>query len=206
MPQPACPVATHVPAGHGSHALLTHRSSVAHVAHTLLIPHPKSTAPHPVTRLLVMASAHVIGVQHPPSSHTSLFAQVEHVDFTPQPNGMGPHAVMPAARASAQVKGVQHPPSEQVSLVSHVPHDTAGPHPLLALPHVAAPHVGGVHAVQAPLTHLVAPEHPEQVTWALPHALGMVPHRPAPSAHSGGGAAHMPPVHEVPASQVHALV
>lgn len=145
-------------------------------------------------------SAQVFGVQtwQAALTQTSPAPHGLHDFFTPQPRSTGAQPVThPASSAQPHVLGVQQPPSSHSSPGTHMPQETAGPHPLLTLPQIAFPQEGGVQGVHVPLTHLLAPVQPPQLTLPLPHAFCTVPHFAAPPAlHSGAGAVHTPPTHE----------
>jgi hypothetical protein len=66
-PQPAFAKSAHVLGVHDTHALLEQISPVPHLMHAVFTPHPRSTAAHPVTVPASSSSAHVRGVQQPPS-------------------------------------------------------------------------------------------------------------------------------------------
>ena len=187
------------------HALLRQISPAAHGLQTFWTPQPTSTAAHPVP---ASTSAQVPGVQQALVRQMSPAAHGLHTFWTPHPTSTGLHPL--PASTSEQVPGVQQAPLTHCAPLPQVPQFTATPQPLLIEPQLMAPHVGGVHPVHVPLSHLLSPVQPAQVTWPLPQALVMVPHlEPVPPSlpvHSGGGAVHTPPVQSCPMGHVHDCV
>ena len=153
-PQPALPKSEHVLGTHATQVSFVHTSLDGHLLQTALTPHPRSTGAHPMTVPASIASAHVRGVQHPPSSQTSVVPHVPQVAAGPHPLLTWPHVRAP------HVGGVHavHLPAVHSVFPAHFDGQATLPlpHALATLPHDSPPsadvHSGGSGA-QAPPMH-----------------------------------------------------
>jgi hypothetical protein len=149
---------------HGTQAFVRQRSSVLQFRHDFLTPQPRSTTPQPVTAPASSASAHVLGVQQPPSGpHTA--PGPLHVPH----DTAGPHPLFKLPQVAVPQLGGLHD--------SHVP---------VALSHLVSPaHVPGQATVPLPQAFATAPhlapaspkEHSGGTAWQTP------PMQSCPAAH-----------------------
>jgi hypothetical protein len=201
------------------HTSFEQTSLDGHLLHTCFTPQPRSTALQPVTRPASITSAHVRGVQHPPSSQASLVPQVPQLTAGPQPLLTCPHVRAP------HVGGVHavHVPETHWLLPLHFDGQATLPlpHALGSDPHDAPPsaevHSGGV-AAHSPPTHVWPAGQEQAMVW--PHPSVTVPHSivfgagvhvsgthcPASTGAPASAAEHTLPIHAWPAAHPPQLI
>jgi hypothetical protein len=158
--------------------------------HVCRSPHPRSTGEQPWTSPASSASAHVLGVQQPPSeSHTSPLPHVPQLTGPPQPLLSVPHV---APLQLGGVHGVQTPPTHLLLPLQVAGHATARlPHAFCTLPQrtpASVSHSGGV-VLHTPPRHCCPLGQPHCFVWPQPSVI--VPQRfVCPLVHESG--AHRP--------------
>jgi hypothetical protein len=135
-----------------SQASLTQTCPAPHGLQDLLTPQPRSSGAQPGTAPLSKSALQVVGVQQPPSSHTSLMAQVPQDTADPQPLLTLPQVARPHAGG---VHGVHIPP-EHLFAPAQPPQLTLPlPQAFCTEPHRAIPPAShsGAGAAHTPPTH-----------------------------------------------------